>query len=349
MSIFYDAPGVHMPHHILSLTTTLPYVWYLQVRTPVVFSPFPTNSSSFVGSIYPVIASYKAYDDYARVASLSAASSVQIGSVSIPLGTMLKRATAAEGSVEEDYLNSRLLTVQMWLIYWIVHVSIGIAELMLFLTWLPLYSLFRLLVSAWLISPIVLSSLRLKRTKALTPQEVQQEWAGFSTQGCGLVYFQYLKPLFDEQLKALINFNFEPLLNQFARFSGASTIFSYAGTLLLKNQFKNFAAQNDGSRDVNARDVNAPADTSAPAPNANSPPSSENAFAAAAQSAGFGAAAGHIQNFSNLAKNFQARGEPAREDLADYDMVNTPSPSPEGQEGVKQRNVSGGKEKKLWW
>lgn len=262
---------------------------------------------------------------------------------------MLKRATAAEGSVEEDYLNSRLLTVQMWLIYWIVHVSIGIAELMLFLTWLPLYSLFRLLVSAWLISPIVLSSLRLKRTKALTPQEVQQEWAGFSTQGCGLVYFQYLKPLFDEQLKALVNFNFEPLMNQFARFSGASTIFSYAGTFLLKNQFKNFAGQDAGSRDVNSGDVNAPADTSAPGPNTSSPPSQENAFAAAAQSAGFGAAAGHIQNFSNLAKNFQSRGEPAREDLADYDMVNTPSPSPEGQEGVKQRNVSGGKEKKLWW
>ncbi|QWU87653.1 hypothetical protein CA3LBN_001918 [Candidozyma haemuli] len=310
--------------------------------------------NSFVGSIYPVIASYKAYDDYARVASSSAASSVQIGSVSIPFGTMLKRATAAEGSVEEDYLNSRLLTVQMWLIYWIVHVSIGIAESMLFLTWLPLYSSFRLLVSAWLISPIVLSSLRLNRTKALTPQEVQQEWAGFSTQGCGLVYFQYLKPLFDEQLKALINFNFEPLLNQLARFSGASTIFSYAGTFLLKNQFKNFAGQDDGSRDVNSRDVNsrdvnAPADSSAPAPNPNSPPPQENAFAAAAQSAGFGAAAGHIQNFSNLAKNFQSRGEPAREDLADYDMVNTPSPSPEGQEGVKQRNVSGGKEKKSWW
>ncbi|PVH18954.1 hypothetical protein CXQ85_001246 [Candidozyma haemuli] len=291
--------------------------------------------NSFVGSIYPVFASYKAYDDYARVASSSAASSVQIGSVSIPLGTMLKRATAgADGSVEEDYLNSRLLTVQMWLIYWIVHVSIGVAESMLFLTWLPLYSSFRLLVSAWLISPIVLSSLRLNRTKALTPAEVQQEWVGFSSQGCGLVYFQYLKPLFDDQLKALVNFNFEPLLNSFARFSGASTIFSYAGSLLLKNSFST-------QRGV-------PAD--APPESQTASPGRDDAFRNAAQNAGFGAAAGHIQNFSNLAKNFQGKPEPSKEDLADYDMVNTPSPSPpDAQEGVKQRNTSGSKEKKSWW
>lgn len=312
------------------------------------FLSIPANRSTFVGSIYPVIASYKAYDDYARVASLTAASSVQIGSVSIPLGTMLKRATAAEGSVEEDYLNSRLLTVQMWLIYWIVHVSIGIAELILFLNWLPLYSLFRLLISAWLISPIVLSSLRLKRTKALNPLEVQQEWAGFSTQGCGLVYFQYLKPLFDDQLKALVNFNFEPLMNQAARFSGASTIFSYAGSLLLKGQFRNLADQRDASADATAARGAQEPDAASSYPENASAEGPGNAFANAAQNAGFGTAAGHIQSFSNMAKNFQTR-ETSNLDLADYDMVNTPSPSPDGPDGVKQRNVSGSKEKKLWW
>lgn len=292
--------------------------------------------SCFVGSIYPVIASYKAYDDYARVASLSAASSVQIGGVSIPLGTMLKRATS-DGSVEEDFLNSRLLTVQMWLVYWIVHVSIGIAESALFLTWLPLYSSVRLVVSAWLISPIVLSSLRLNRTKALNPTEVQQEWVGFSAQGCGLVYFQYLKPLFDDQLKALVNFNFELVLNSAARFSGASTLFSYAGSFLLKNAL--LGRGNAGSTQNAARET-----TTTRSPEAD--------LVAAAQNAGYGAAASHIQNISNLARSFQGRAEPSKEDLADYDVVNTPSPSPpeSNNEELRQRNVSDTKErKKLWW
>ncbi|QRG37557.1 hypothetical protein FDK38_001934 [Candidozyma auris] len=295
----------------------------------------------FVGSIYPVIASYKAYDDYARVASSSAATSVQLGSVTIPLGTMLKRATAGgDGSVEEDFLNSRLLTVQMWLVYWIVHVSIGIAESALFLSWLPLYSSFRLLVSAWLISPIVLSSLRLNRTKALSPAEVQQEWVGFSSQGCGLVYFQYLKPLFDDHLQAIVNFNFERVLDSVAKFSGASTLFSYAGSMLLKNAF----------RDQTSREAGDPgAQSAVPRETPKEGSSASENLMNAARDAGFGAAAAHLSNFSNLAKNLQ-RSEPTKEDLADYDVVNTPSPSPpEAQDqDVKQRTASK-EHKKSWW
>lgn len=165
-----------------------------------------------VSTVYPIFASYRAYDGYATLASKSAASTVNIGGVSIPLGTMLKRATASESSIEEDTLNVRLLTVQMWMIYWIVIGCVSAVESALFLHVLPLYSMARLCFSLWLIAPIVLTRARNQKQLFVSFNDMQAEWASFSQQGCGLVYFQYVRPLMEGQFSFLYDLKMDEIL-----------------------------------------------------------------------------------------------------------------------------------------
>lgn len=179
-----------------------------------------------------MIASYKAYDTYSRVASQNDAYLVNLAGVSIPVGTILKRA-ASDGNVEEDFLSARLLTVQMWLVYWIVNGSVAVAESVLLLRYLPLYSSLRLLFSAWLVAPIVVTSVRVRNAAHLSPADIQKEWLSFADQGCGLLYFRYLKPLFENHLSGLMNLNFEGLLNKVATFSGMAPMFSLMGPKVL--------------------------------------------------------------------------------------------------------------------
>lgn len=138
--------------------------------------------------------------------------------MSIPLGTMLKRATTSEASIEEDTVNSRLLTVQMWMIYWIVSGCVRVAESVLLLHVFPLYSIARLCFSLWLIAPIVLNTARLQNKLLITYNEMQAEWISFSQRGCGLVYFQYVKPLMEGQLSFLHDMKVDEILGRISEF-----------------------------------------------------------------------------------------------------------------------------------
>lgn len=148
------------------------------------------------------------------LASKSAASTVNIGGVSIPLGTMLKRATTSESSIEEDTLNVRLLSVQMWMIYWIVNGFVRAVESILFLHILPLYSVARLCFSVWLIAPIVLTRTRNQKQLFVSFNDMQAEWTSFSQHGCGLVYFHYVRPLMEGQLSFLYDLKMDEVLGQ---------------------------------------------------------------------------------------------------------------------------------------
>lgn len=132
--------------------------------------------------------------------------------MAIPLGTMLKRATTADSTIEEDTLNSRLLAVQMWMIYWIVNGCVHVLESVLLLTYLPLYSVARLLFSVWLVAPIMLNLARLLKKLLVTHNEIQAEWVTFSQQGCGMVYFQYVKPLMEGRLLFLYDLKPDEIL-----------------------------------------------------------------------------------------------------------------------------------------
>lgn len=169
-----------------------------------------------VSVLYPIIASYKAFDAYSRLASKSAASSLQFGVVTIPVGTMLKKM-ATDAPIEEDELSARLMTIQMWIIYWIVIGCVGIVESVLFLTYLPLYSVLRFCFSIWLISPIVLASVLSRELAALLEAQIKAKWAGFFSLGCGLVFSQVVKPFMDDNLEWLKLVNADAVLGGICR------------------------------------------------------------------------------------------------------------------------------------
>ncbi|GEQ72168.1 hypothetical protein JCM33374_g5854 [Metschnikowia sp. JCM 33374] len=213
-----------------------------------------------IGSVYPVIASFKAYDSYSRLATKTGSTTFNVGGVSIPLGTILKKATTSGNAIEEDTMNYRLLSVQMWLIYWMVNASVCAVENILLLKWLPLYSPLRCALSLWLIAPIIVSSSRLKSSQVLSFNDVQQEWAVFSGQGCGLLYFQYLRPFIEENVGLLSRISLEPLLASIsgnfvlplAEYIGVSALFSGAiansdswYTNMLSDYTKRFRSNNE--------------------------------------------------------------------------------------------------------
>ncbi|KAJ8144863.1 hypothetical protein OY671_002063 [Metschnikowia pulcherrima] len=164
-----------------------------------------------IGSVYPIVASFKAYDSYSRLATKTGSTTFNVGGVSIPLGTILKKATNSDAEIEEDTMNYRLLSVQMWLIYWMVNAAVSAAEI---------------------------SSARLKSSQVMSFNDVQREWATFSGQGCGLIYFKYLRPFLDENVGLLSRVSLEPLLASvsgsfvlpLAQRIGVSSLFSKSAT-----------------------------------------------------------------------------------------------------------------------
>lgn len=165
-----------------------------------------------VSIVYPIIASYRAFDGYSSLASRSAALSLQFGGVTIPVGTMLKKMTT-ETPVEEDELSTRLMAVQMWMIYWIVNGCVGIVESVLFLANFPLYSILRFCFSVWLISPIVLTNILSRELAAMLEAQIKSKWVEFFSLGCGLVFSRVLKPFMDDKLECLKMVNADQILN----------------------------------------------------------------------------------------------------------------------------------------
>lgn len=93
----------------------------------------------------------------------------------------------------------------MWFVYWIVTACITAVEELTFLRSLPLYSVVRLLLSVWLIYPITnFASLR-NQSKVLTYDTMQSEWGLFASDGCGLIYFQYLVPFLEKKSDVMAN------------------------------------------------------------------------------------------------------------------------------------------------
>lgn len=278
-----------------------------------------------VSSVFPIFASYRAYENYHTLATKSGATTVNVGGVNIPLGTMLRRATSApDQSIEEDTLNSRLLAVQMWLIYWVVAGCVSVVESIVPLHVLPLYSVARLCFSVWLIAPIVLNSATLQKKLLVSHQEMQAEWAAFSQQGCGLVYFSYVKPLMQGQLSFLYDLKVDQIVALLSRY--------LMGPLL---QLAGIASRN-----------------------ASAGPSAGPSASATAEPPQYGSSApgdgvNYMQTFSTFSKTyFPSRavdGDGARaregtpssaEELAEYDVVDTPAMTA-SVAGLKNRREPG--------
>lgn len=181
-----------------------------------------TFSSVGFTTVYPLFASYQSYTQYSAIAAKEGATTVHLGGVAIPVGTMLRRATQdPKSTLEEDTLNFHLLNLQMWFIYWLVTACIVVVEDFSFVKMIPFYLLWRLMLSAWLIFPITnFTSLRTS-SKILTYVEMQKEWETFSNEGCGLVYFKYMAPFCERQLASFKHY-WNTFLNQISPRSGST-------------------------------------------------------------------------------------------------------------------------------
>lgn len=134
-----------------------------------------------------------------------AASNLNIAGFNVPINTLLKKAAGEQTNPighEDKVLREHLVVLQKWFVYWIVYAAIHTVESVIPLHYLlPGYSFFRFLLSGWLVLPIFLSF----RTEAGGEDVTAKEWNSFSGQGCGLVYYQYLRPWLEGELSILAN------------------------------------------------------------------------------------------------------------------------------------------------
>lgn len=170
---------------------------------------------------------------------------INIGGFNVPVNSLLKRARGEPGEFgqEAQILQKHLLTTQKWLIYWIVYATCSVIEKVLFLSYvIPLYYMLRLGFSVWLLSPMFWE------TTISEGQTFDQnkDWASFTENGAGLVYFKYLKPWLDGELVFLSKFPLD--------FNDVKRYLMYIRPSLLlqflnygQNQTSNMSANNVGS------------------------------------------------------------------------------------------------------
>ncbi|CUM63361.1 uncharacterized protein PRCAT00000934001 [Priceomyces carsonii] len=162
-------------------------------------------------TIYPVFASYKSFEEYSKVVSRMGASNISIAGFNVPIQALLKRATGdntEQLGKDEELLQTHLLTIQKWLIYWMVTASCSVVESVLFLRYIvPFYSFFKFLFSLWLISPMFSTS---TKVSGISEINREKEWAYFTDNGAGFVYYKFIKPWLDGELNVLSKLPFEP-------------------------------------------------------------------------------------------------------------------------------------------
>lgn len=185
------------------------------------FSWFPANNSSLAATVYPVLKSYQAFERYLRSAAAVTAANVNIGGFNVPLQALLKRAAGDQSTPighEEVLLQLEVLALQKWFVYWIVYGLVEILECVLLLKYvMPFYGLLRLLLLLWLMFPAAMGLLKTDPTVAQVA-DIPKDWDRFSQNGCGLVYYQLLKPWFDDDVSLWFNYDSSQMASFLAKF-----------------------------------------------------------------------------------------------------------------------------------
>lgn len=169
-------------------------------------SYYCTNFSVLTSSVYPVIASYKAFEAYSRLANKYASSNFKVAGISVPLNFLYREGGSDQLDEELQVL---MISIQKWFIYWIVFASVQLVETVLFLRHIiPLYSTFKLGFVGWLIFPMIISEGGKKigggssgdpvageqNANSLLSFDHTKDWISFTNNGAGLVYFQFIRP-----------------------------------------------------------------------------------------------------------------------------------------------------------
>lgn len=120
--------------------------------------------------------------------------------------------TPNEKGNSEERLQRHLLSMQKWMVYWIVFGTVHVAESLLFLGYIvPMYSFIKLLFSMWLVSPMVIVTDGNNDGKSGVAAN-SKNIALFLENGCGLCYFRFVKPWLDGEFKHLVNLDISKLV-----------------------------------------------------------------------------------------------------------------------------------------
>ncbi|CAI5757535.1 unnamed protein product [Candida verbasci] len=165
--------------------------------------------STLVFTVYPVIASCKAFEDYTRVTNKISSQNFKVGGVTIPLNLIYQQDNNLDAS-DEKLLQIHLISIQKWLIYWIVIAVINSIESILFLNYLPGYSILKLIGSIWLIIPMISIGKKGEEFDENKSFDNTLEWKNFTEQGSGLIFFTYIKPWIEKNLETIKKFTINP-------------------------------------------------------------------------------------------------------------------------------------------
>lgn len=161
--------------------------------------------SSLVSVIFPIFGSYKSVESYNKVANETALSNVNIGGFQVPMNALLRKSgdsTSGSGNSEEN-LQRHLISIQKWMIYWIVYASLNVVESLFLLRYIiPMYSLVRFGISVWLVSPMIIGPVG----DTVSSNNIiarKKEFEQFLQSGCGLCYYSFIKPWLDGEFRVL--------------------------------------------------------------------------------------------------------------------------------------------------
>lgn len=180
-----------------------------------------TYNSTLIATVYPVFASYRAFERYLLSAAAVTAANINIGGFNVPLQALLKRASGDQSAAighEEVLLQLEVLALQKWFVYWIVYGLVEVAENVLFLKHLvPFYGFLRLLLLLWLVFPAAVGLFKADTAEALAA-DIPKDWDRFSQNGCGLIYYHFLKPWFDDDVNLFANYDTSIVSSFLARY-----------------------------------------------------------------------------------------------------------------------------------
>lgn len=153
--------------------------------------------------IFPVFGSYKSVESYNKVANEIALSNVNIGGFQVPINALLRKSGDSTDGTEngEESLQRHLISIQKWMVYWIVYASLSVVESVFLLRYIvPMYSLIRLGISVWLVSPMIIGPVG-NTTGSNNIVARKKEFDLFLQSGCGLCYYRFIKPWLDGEFK----------------------------------------------------------------------------------------------------------------------------------------------------
>lgn len=159
-----------------------------------------------ISNVYPIVASFKAYEEYLEASNKFENSNINIGGFNVPIATLLKKATGEHNEKElpeATVLIYKSNKVHKWLIYWIVSTTFNLLSSILFLKQVvPFYSLIRLGLSVWFISPML-------QIKSIETYDAQEDLRYFFNSGCGYCYSNFIRPWLNGDFAMLSDLSFD--------------------------------------------------------------------------------------------------------------------------------------------